>query len=246
MELDEQLKQLEKEILDPLVNELMKEEIPPPNLLISQKDWKEKKRQELMDFYSGKKDFSRVDAALVTLKSDFAAQLSPVELDKLLEEWEKGVEKINGLLEKPAVEPITVPAVPLRQMMGLSDSFIETFYSIGVKAFQNHDFARSADIFFLLSLIDFQRHAIWVSLGLSEMKLKQFEPALNALAMASITNPDPPHPYIYSAQCCLALNRSAEALTYLDLAKEAVRSSAPGERENLLGQIQILEQKCKS
>jgi tetratricopeptide (TPR) repeat protein len=245
MELNDQLKQLEKEVLDPLVDEMMKNEIPPSNLLVSQEDWKEKKKKELIDFYSGKKDFNRVDAALEALRSEFAASLSSVEQDKLLEEWETGVKKINGLLEQPAEEPIPILPQPLRGMMNLSELFMESFYSIGVKYFHNQDFTKAADIFFLLSLIDFQRHAIWVSLGLSEMKLGQFEPALNAFAMASITNAAPPYPYIYSAECCIALNCSQEATTYLALAKEALGSSSPEEREKLLGKINTLEQKSR-
>lgn len=241
MKLEDQLKQL----FVPSVEEMMKNETPPPNSLVSPKSWRKKKKEELLDFYSGKKDFDRVNAAIKELQTDFSSSLSPIEMDKLTEEWERGLEKINALFETPQEVQDSIPAVPLCRMMNLSDSFMETFYSAGVKYFQKQDFTKAADIFFLLSLIDFQRHAIWVSLGLSEMMIGEFEPALNAFAMASITNSMSPYPFIHSAECCIALSRFQEASTYFDLAKEAISNSAPKEKESLMGQITSLEQKNK-
>lgn len=245
MELEDQLKQLEKEILHPLVDEMMKKEAPPPNGLVSPQAWKEKKKQELLEFYSGKKDFDRVNRALEVLNSDFSSHLTPIELDTLSVEWQQGIENINVLFNKPVEEPLTVPNVTLSEMMHLSDTFIETFYSVGVKCFQKQDYTKAADIFFLLSLIDFKRHAIWLSLGLAEMKIKEYEPALHAFAMASITNSQTPYPYIYSAECCIALDRFAEASTYFDLAKETISQSTLEEKGDLLGQIKNLESKAK-
>jgi hypothetical protein len=250
MSINEQIKQLEEEGIAPLVDELMATEyvVAPPNPLVPEKTWKEQKRNELMNLFSGKKDFNRIDSALEAVRLDFQAHLAPIEQEKLSEEWELGVEKINDLLIQPAGEPAeesaaTLPDLPLRKIMNISDESFELFYKTGIRYFQNQDFIKAADVFFLLSLIDYQKHNIWISLGLSEMKIQQFEPALNAFAMAAITKSDTPYPYIYSAECCIALGRAHECSTYLDLAREALSALPPEEKESLLEQINVLEQK---
>lgn len=232
MNINDQLRKL----FEPIIEEMLQKEAPPPNALVSAAVWKEKKRQELLDFYGGKKEFDRIDAALRALQADFSTELSPVQLDQLKEEWERGV---ANLLNSQEEEGVT-----LCRVMRLSESFLETFYSFGVKSFKGKNFAKAADIFFLLSLIDFQRPSIWESLGLSEMQLGEFELALNAFAMASITNPDSPYPFIHSAECCIALNRFAEASTYFDLAKEAISHTSGEEKVQLIGQVRGLERSC--
>lgn len=248
MSIEEQIKQIEMDIITPIVDNAMATEYAngPPNLMVPANTWKEQRRNELMDFCTGKKDFNRIDSAFETLRQDFLANLAPIQVEKLSKEWELGVEKINNLLEQPITEPLaSIPAVPLRELMNISNESFELYYSTGVKYFQFKDFSKAADIFFLLSLIDFQKHNIWISLGLSEMNIQNFEPALNAFAMAAITNSETPYPYLFSAECCIALGRSQEASTYLTLAKETLAFLSPEEKGVILGQINLLEQKAK-
>lgn len=162
--------------------------------------------------------------------------LIPREIKDLKEEWEKGIKKINEL------SPIKLIPPTLSKFMNFSDSTIDILYSTGVRYLQKQNFSKAADIFFFLSLIDFHRHNIWVSLGISEMKLQQFEPALNAFAMASITNSQALYPYLYSAECCIALQRYKESNTYLTLAKEALESLSAEEKDLMLERIQFLQQ----
>jgi tetratricopeptide (TPR) repeat protein len=237
---------LKEEVLAPIIDNLMATEYaaPPPNLLVSPQAWKQQKREELVALFSGQKEVDRINSALEVLKADFQANLSEVELEKLREEWESGTEKITHLLDQPLSEPIA-PLTSLKEMMKLSETTMGFFYSVGVKFYKNQDFIKAADVFFLLSLIDAQRYNIWISLGLSEMKIEQFESALNAFAMASLIKKETPYPYYYSAECCSALGRAQEGVIYLTLAKEAVKSLPLEEREVLLSDIRILEQKSK-
>lgn len=246
MEINEHIKQLEKELISPIIDVMTQAYVSPPNLLIPATIWKEKKREELLALFSCREDLEKIDSAVKALSSDFSSRLSPVEIEKLGKEWEKGVEKFNELTEKPVELPIIlIPPIPLRKIMDLSESTIELFYSAGMRYLQNQDYVKAADIFFFLSLIDFQKHNIWVSLGLSQMKLEQFEPALNAFAMASITNSESIYPYLYSAECCIALQRFQESSTYLALAKEALGKVPSEEKESVLERINNLEQKSK-
>lgn len=239
---------IKEEILAPLVDELMATEyaVAPPNPLVSPKAWKEQKRKELLDLYSSQKEIDRISSAVAALRSDFEATLSPIEFDKYQEEWENGVKRMLELFNKPLDESMTsLPLTSLKEMMNLSEPFLELLYSAGVKHYQSQDFVKSADIFFLLSQIDCNRYNVWISLGLSEMKITQFEPALNAFAMASLIRSTSPYPYLYSAECCIELGKAQDCGVYIDLAKEAANSLQPAEKETVLSNIRFLQQKTK-
>lgn len=237
---------LKEEIIAPLVDELMATEysVPPPNPLVSPSLWKDQKRKELMDLFSGQKEMDRINAAIEIFRAEFQANFSVVEREKFQKEWDQGIERIQHLLEEDPQAPVA-PLTSLRELMNLSESTLERLYSIGVKYYKSQDFTKAADLFFLLTQIDPHRYNIWISLGLSEMKAGQFEPALYAFALAILTKKELPYPYLYSAECCLALERPQECISYLNLAKEGLTALPLKEKESLLNSIRILEQKSK-
>jgi tetratricopeptide (TPR) repeat protein len=248
MSINEQIQKLEKEIVSPIVDHLMATEyaVAPPDPLVPEKVWKERMRGELTTFLSGKEVMRRVDSASELLIHYIRSNLSEVEIQELAKEWELGVERMNDLFEKKIEEPVeTIPVITLQKMMNLSEKSLGIFYAAGVKLYEEQDYIKSADVFFLLTLIDYQRHNIWLSLGLSELKNKHFELALNAFAMATVTKAASPLPYIYSAECCIALERKEEASAYLALARDGLNALPVGQREGLLRQINILEQQAK-
>lgn len=248
MSINEQIKRAENEIIPSLVEQLMASEysVAPPDPLVPENVWKERKRGELTTFLSGKEVMQRIDSATESLLRYIQSNLSQVEIQELAKEWEIGVEKVTELLEKKVEEPVEViPVITLQKIMNLSERFLEIFYKAGVQLFEGKDYIKAADVFFLLTLIDYQRHNIWLSLGLSELKNKRFEHALNAFAMAAITRAESPLPYIYSAECCIALERKQEASSYLSLARESLNQVSAEQKEGNLRQINILEQKNK-
>lgn len=143
---------------------------------------------------------------------------------------EDEIQRIDSALEALKGVKITPPTT-LSKMMDLSESTIDVLYSAGVRYLKKQDFSKAADIFFFLSIIDYRRYSIWFSLGLSEMKLGRFESALNAFAMASLTDPISPYPYLFSAECAFALNRPLEASSYLTRVKETISSLSQEEKD---------------
>lgn len=242
MSVDEQINIVDAELVSPLVDQLMATVVAPIDPLVPEKVWKERMRGELTTFLSGKEAMQRIDSATESLLKYIHSNLSPLEIQELAKEWEIGVEKVAELFEKKEEGPIDViPVITLQQIMNLSEKSLETFYKAGVKLFEEKDYIKASDVFFLLTLIDYQRHNIWLSLGLSELKNKRHEHALNAFGMACVTKSDSPLPYIYSAECCLALERKQEAASYLALARDGLNSVTPGEKEENLRKINILE-----
>lgn len=246
MNINDQIKNFEEEVVSPLVDQMMATEhlSAPPDPLVPEKVLKEKMKGQLTTFLSGKEVLNRVDSAVNAVIQYIQTNLTQVEIQELAKEWEGGVEEINLLFEQKIEEPIqSVPMITLRQLMSLSEKTLGIFYTAGVKLYESHDYVKASDVFFLLTLIDYQRHNIWFSFGLSEMKNAHYEDALNAFAMAAITKYESPLSYIYSAECCNALQRFQESSNYLVLAKEVVNSLPADQRGNLLNRINALEQK---
>lgn len=248
MGINEQVQKFEKEIVSPIVDQVMATEysVAPPDPLVPEKVWKERMRGELTTFLSGKEAMQRMESATEALLRHIHSNLSQVEIQELAKEWEMGVEKITELFEKKVEGPVEIiPIITLQKIMNLSEKSLEIFYMAGVNLYEAKDYKKASDVFFLLTLIDYQRHNIWLSLGLSELKNNHFEQALNAFSMAAITKSESPLPYIYSAECCVALQRKEEASAYLELAKDGLSTLPVGQREVSLRQINILEQQAK-
>ena len=248
MSINEQIQKFEKEVVPPIVDHLMVTEyaVAPPDPLVPEKVWKERMRGELTTFLSGKEVMKRVDSATEALVHYIKSNLSQVEIQDLAKEWQAGMEKMCDLFEVKEEEPVEkIPVITLQQIMNLSEHSLGIFYTAGVKLYEGHDYRKAADLFFLLTLIDYQRHNIWLSLGLSEMKNNQFEQALNAFTMATATKNDSSLPYIYSAECSIALHRPQEASALLALARDGLSKLTIDEREVLLRQINSLEQQVK-
>lgn len=247
MAIKDQIKRFEEEIISPIIEHLMDTEyaVAPPDSLVPEKVWKERIRSELTAELSGKEVLQRVDSAVEALVHALKATLSPLEIQEISQEWDQGVEKMSEIPEQSAENPELIPAVPLRKMMSVSEKTLGFLYGAGVHLYEKQDYVKAADVFFLLTLIDFQKFNIWLSLGLSELKSTHFEPALNAFAMASIINSNTPLPYMYSSECCIALGRPQESTDYLALAKEVLSSLPENEREVYLSQITDLQQKSK-
>lgn len=234
-----------QEAVLPIVEDLMKENLaaPPPNLLIPEKVWRENIRQELIDVCTGKQIRARLHSAQTLILEDLKAQLSQVNFQQFQLDWKQGLEKI--LEEK--IEPPEAGAMPptIQKLMGISDGTLSHIYDVGVRYYKAKDFIKAADVFFFMTLIDYLRHNIWISLGLSEQHNGHFDLSLAAFSMAIMTNPDNPVAYLQSAECSLSLHDKLEAKQYLDLAEEAIHKAPQTAKQGFLDQMHRLNQRCK-
>jgi len=133
--LDPFLSRLKADVFSPLVEKTMSEYFPspPPNSLEPRKVWEEKTRNELMNLYSGQTSIDKSTAGFDAIASDLHRHLSPKEFEKILREWEEGVEKwISFAKEKP-----TTQFECLQEMMGISEETLTHFYQAAHRYFRH-------------------------------------------------------------------------------------------------------------
>jgi hypothetical protein len=242
------LEKFEKEIVEPLVAEIMKEQfsVPPPNLLVPEAMWKEDTKKQLMDICSAKDLRDRIISAQVVVLNDLKGLLPPADYQKFQENWKQGVEKLIAIAEQELPKEKKEEFPPsLQSLIGITEETIGHIYDVGVRRFQKMDFHKASDVFYLVTMIDYLRHNAWISLGLCEMENHHFELALEAFGMASITDIDDPLPYITSAECAYELGKEHDAKQFLNLARAAILHQPQEKREAFQTQVNQLQQKVR-
>jgi len=269
--LDSFLAKLKEDLIAPEVEKIMAENFtaPPPDSLEPKNIWEQKIRKNLTDLLSGQAVIDKLVAGFDAIIQDLRANLTPSEVNKISEEWNHGVEarmkqmesktaevekminKLDKLTEKETqlVEKEFEANEPknecLQQSLGISEDTLTRFYDAGNHYFNNQNYQKASDAFFVVTNLDQRRHNAWMALGLAEVHCDRIEQALVSFSMASITDINSPFPYLYSAECCLKDNRKDEAVIYLNLAKESVDASKLENKQELSDKIKKLQESAK-
>lgn len=234
------------EIFGSLVEEAMKQYFPapPPNSLEPKEVWEQKKRNELMDLFSGQAAIDKSIAGFDAIVQDLNGHLSQANIERISQEWEHGVEAwiAKSLLKDKERK---TPPESLMEILEISEETLNEFYQAANRYFKHKDFQKASDAFYIIAGLDPRRYNVWISLGLSEAHNHRFESALISFSMASIIDANSPDPYLFSAECCLRDRQIEEAKIYLELAEEAVNNSTLKDKQSLQNSIQNLKQQCK-
>lgn len=229
-----------KPIIDQITNSL---EIPL-NCLVPENIWREQTRENLTNYSLGMDVKERIDSGFELIVKDIQSNLSQIEIDNIKKEFDAGVPKLcEALTHKKAEKACTCPVTP-QVIMCLSDTTIENFYSSGMRYFNVKSFEPASHVFYVLTILDFYRHNLWLAYGLAEQSCGHIETALQAYARAALTHAESPLPYMYSVECCLKIGETQQATTYADLALDAFDKNTELNKEYLPRIIQ-LQQKCK-
>lgn len=236
------LDKAKSELFTSLVDQVMKEHFltPPPNILEPKEIWEQKKRNELIELFSGQAAIDKTARGFDAIIENLNSLLSPQEMEKVSQEWERGVE--NWIAETKIVQENATPKGSLMKIMGLSEELFVKFYQAANRYFEYKDFQKASDAFYAIAGLDPSRYNVWMALGLSEAHNQRYEQALISFSLASLIDAGSPHPYIFSAECCLKENRREEAKIYVELAEEAVNHSTLKDKQSLLASIQNLKQ----
>lgn len=237
-------------IVEPLIEQYMDTElaIPPPDSMVPKKVWREKLQSDLRMVLHGGDLFQRIESGLKAIKENIAT-LPPIEQKKLqddcvngLNRWVAASEKENDKEEVSQTQE--TPPSNLDETMGLSEETINYFYSVGVGLYQQQQYQKASDVFSFLTVLNIGRFDVWIALGLSEQQLSNWESALNAYGMAACAQFDSPYPYIYSAECCINMSDTQEALLYLDTAEEKLNGFEGDQHQALSERVSKLRNKC--
>lgn len=234
------------ESIMPIVDQIANSLSIPLNCLVPENIWKEQTKQNLINYGLGADIKERIDSGFELIVKDIESNLSQVEIDNIKKEFNEGIPKlceaINHKKEEQAYEN-NLPLSP-QVIMCLSNTTIESFYSVGMRYFNGKSFEPASHVFYVLTILDFYRHNLWLAYGLAEQNCGHLEMALQAYAKAALTDGQSPLPYIYSVECCLKIGEEQQATSYIDLALDAYDKNVELNKE-FLPRIVQLQQKCK-
>lgn len=158
----------------------------------------------------------RFNSAFDSLFDYMQRHCAPVEIDDVKENWLHVLDKFTEA--SPKREPSSEEDIflPLQDEIGFSQKTYAQFFDAGRDLYEQKLFKQAADVFFLLSFINHSYYNVWLMLGLSEQKCGNFDSALKAYAMATITNIDTPESFLRAADCCLEMGDQNEAKLYVE------------------------------
>jgi tetratricopeptide (TPR) repeat protein len=198
---------------------------------------------ETRKFLSGEGLRKKIELGVEAVIQDFQTRLSEQQINSIQKEVLEGLSNLEK--RSSEVKEKELDMTSLENLMGISKLTINEVYQAGVHQFKQKAFQNAADIFFILSLLNYGRHNIWLSLGLSEQQLDHHEAAITYFAMASVTNIQSPWSFIYAVESSLHLNELTEAKAYLEHAKEICKANPIKNQKDISDYIDRLEKNIK-
>ncbi len=197
-----------EELTDLLVNEVMERKPPNKLELLPPAIEKEKIKCEIVDEI--KIFIERVSRAVTLIKEHIS---HPDHLEEL-----KKVGKVSWGSTHWNEEHT------YKEIAGISENSMRSFREVAIDLYNEEKFREAADIFFLLSLIDWKLPYYWTSLGHAEYYAESYTDAIKAYTASYKLDPTDPKPLFYMAHCyemrhdiSLAIDTLLESLTLISL-----------------------------
>ncbi len=253
-ELEELKAAFSEDVIDPMVTILTEKEFAKKaqEIAVPANKWFGRIRHEIVDILGEKGLNQRIKRGLEAIIHDFYSHVQKTEVYTVLQEWKNGIRNIKNMIitfeatEKPDItQEEALRFFTLQELMGISDQTLNDFYETGRTYFLHNDFQNAADVFLVVTMLDFFRHNSWVALGLAEERLSNWEKALHSYSMAALTKDDAPIPHIHSAECYIAMGQYDDAKSCLELAQEAMQLHPSKADEKLTNYIQDLQRRKK-
>lgn len=196
-------------------------------------------KNETRKLLSGEETRKKMEAGVEVIIQDFQKRFNEQQIQVIQKEVLEGLSNLEK--RSSEVKEEDLDKTSLEGLMGLSPSIIDEIYRAGTNQFQQKDFQNAANVFFILSLLNYGRHNVWLSLGLSEQQLGHHEAAVIDFAMAAVTNIQSPWSFLYSAESALHLGEFKEAKAYLEHAKEIINANPAVNHAEAMNYIRQLE-----
>lgn len=232
------------ESITPIADQISNSENAPLNSLVPENIWKEQTKLKLINYGLGIDIKERINFGFEYIVKEIESNLSQIEIGKIKQEFSDGIPKLCEAIVHKKLEQTDENPVTPQVIMCLSDTTIEFFYSSGMHYFNEKSFEPASHVFYVLTILDFYRHNLWLAYGLAEQNCGHMETALQAYAKAALTNSQSPLPYMYSVECCLKIGERHQAASYIDLALDAFDKNVELNKDYLPKIVQ-LQQKCK-
>lgn len=105
-----------------------------------------------------------------------------------------------------------------RQVLEITQEQMQQLGGAANALLQKKEYQKAADAFLFLTVLDPTQHSYWLNLGLAEELSGNYDNALHAFGMATLTDLSDPAGHIYAAECYTALDKFRSALDALQLA----------------------------
>ncbi len=204
-------------------------------------------RTALVNFLTAKEVRNRAAQGLSIIFRELPKYVTPLQLANIKAEWDHNTKALTEKMENesnvldafatnaPNAEVQTAEGetageqmeqqLSFQDIFPISDTTIEHFYQCGYRLHQNAQYQEAADVFFVMSSMDYRRHNVWMALGLAEKALRHWDLALTAFSMAILTNMQEPLAFLHSAACYIALGKNIDAQECLQAASELLQKS---------------------
>jgi tetratricopeptide (TPR) repeat protein len=226
-----------------IVDDILSNAPLPPDPFQSPEQIKQQARTILIDFLSAKDSRNRVAQGFKIIFRELSLHENPLLVNDIKAEWKKCAEELAQDMEARSSQAVSENETPtsLQEVFPVSDATIERFYQCGCRLHQDARYQEAADVFFVISTIDYRRHNAWLALGLAEKALASWEPALTAFSMAALTNIQDPLSFIHSAECYIALGEKVDAEDCIQAALELLSNQPAHETRKMTNYISFLK-----
>jgi type III secretion system low calcium response chaperone LcrH/SycD len=137
-----------------------------------------------------------------------------------IEEFQLSADALEKIKDPESIRRYFEEGKTFQEILGYSDISMEKLYRAAYTLFQQRRYQECSDAFTFLTTINPYVHNYWLGLGMSEQMVEDYEGALVAYAMATMTDLRNPIPHYHSANCYALLGDPDSAITSLDLAME--------------------------
>ncbi len=226
------------------IEEMVKNPPPEATSLESADQVKQQTKDMLMDILAAKDIRLRMDEGFEAIFQELSSREAPIVIQGIKNEWLEYTKNMLNLMERdtpPASEEEAMQA--FKEGFALSEDTMDRFYQCGVRLYQDKNYQKAADAFFVVSSIDYRRHGVWLGLGLAEQELGHHQFALSAFSMAALTNMQDPMSFVYSAECYIALKEYKDAEECIQTALELIHGKTDDESQRIGEYLAILKKK---
>jgi len=137
-----------------------------------------------------------------------------------LEEFKIPEEAVEKLQDPEVLQEHLAEGRTFQEILEYSDETMEKFYHAAYNLFQNGLYHEAADAFVFLTTLNPYVHNFWLGLGMSEQRNEDYEAALVAYGMATMTDMDSPVPHYHSGHCYYLMGEYDTSVSVLDITIE--------------------------
>jgi tetratricopeptide (TPR) repeat protein len=161
-------------------------------------------------------------------------QSLPLSKEEVKKELQKCLRSIKNKQQFAQLGQSLLQNTSWKDHFGLSDACMKALYEAARTIFEEKDYHRAENAFFVICAIDPTQFAYWIGLGHSSFQIQDYQQALRSYSMASAIDPGNIWPHIWAANCFEEEQEYLFAAMALNEALAIQRSKSPKDLDVIL------------